>query len=97
MSQAELAALGKLASDDAGDEVKSMARMTIDEALDRVSVDDPDLIGPETWQGPKDWFGVSTDDGIVAYFGTEAEAYRYRLNLINRMLNPGIAEKRRKR
>jgi len=54
--------------------------------LDRVSVH-----GPEMWEndtGPPGWHAVSHDDlSIVAYFLFEADAYRYRLDLINRLLN----------
>ena len=39
-------------------------------------------------QGPKDWFAVCNDDGIKAYFGDEADAFRWRLDMINRELNP---------
>lgn len=35
----------------------------------------------------KGWFGVVDNDGIQAYFSTELEAFRYRLNLINLKLN----------
>lgn len=34
-----------------------------------------------------DWWAVSNDDGIVAYFGREADAYRFRLAEVNRELN----------
>lgn len=55
--------------------------------LDKVSVH-----GPGQWEneeGPKEWFAVSVDDdGIIAYFMNEADAFRFRLDAINRTLNP---------
>lgn len=49
------------------------------------------VMPPGTWEnddGPKDWYAVANDDGIVAYFGDETTALRFRLNEINRVLNP---------
>lgn len=34
-----------------------------------------------------DWYAVSNNKGIIAYFGNEADAFRFRLNEINRILN----------
>ena len=46
----------------------------------------------EHWEnddGPDGWYAVcNDDDGIIAYFLTEASALRFRLNEINRILNP---------
>lgn len=33
------------------------------------------------------WYAVSNTHGIIAYFGTESDALRFRLNEINRELN----------
>ncbi len=59
----------------------------IDELLAYVTVDSPGM-----WEndfGPADWFAVSTGDlGIIAYFAIEADACRFRLDYINRILNP---------
>ena len=33
------------------------------------------------------WFGVVNEEGIFAYFGDENEAFKYRLDYINRILN----------
>lgn len=33
------------------------------------------------------WFAVANEEGIIAYFGTQDEAFSYRLNYINRVLN----------
>ena len=60
--------------------------MDLDELLDEVSVAAPDMW--ENNEGPKGWYAVITDDGIVAYFATENDALRFRLDLINRHLNP---------
>ena len=60
--------------------------MTLDELLDTVHVDPPDFI-PD--QAPKGWWAVATEDkGVIAYFPTQHEALRYRLDYINRQLNP---------
>ena len=40
---------------------------------------------PGDWQndtGPEGWYAVSNDNGIVAYFGRESDAYRFRWNEI---------------
>lgn len=59
--------------------------MSLDELLDVWSV-----LEPGTWEndeGPRGWYAVANDDGIVAYFGNEADAFRFRLAEINRVLN----------
>lgn len=58
----------------------------IDDLLQSWSVLDPAMW--ENDEGPKGWWAVCNDDGIVAYFATEADAYRWRLDMINRELNP---------
>ncbi len=60
--------------------------MDIYELLDEVSVATPDMW--ENDEGPKGWYAVITDDGVVAYFAKETDAFRFRLDLINRHLNP---------
>ncbi len=60
--------------------------MDIYELLDEVSVASPDMW--ENDEGPTGWYAVITDDGVVAYFAKEADAFRFRLDLINRHLNP---------
>lgn len=43
----------------------------------------------EEHEGPQGWYAVSNAmDSIVAYFNTERDAFRYRLWMINRELNP---------
>ncbi len=59
---------------------------TLDELLQVVSV-----MAPGSWEndaGPKDWYAVCNDDGIIAYFQDERAAYRFRLDYINGLLNP---------
>jgi hypothetical protein len=62
-------------------------KKNLDELLEDVAVDFPGVWQNDT--GPKDWYAVSTaDDGIIAYFYSEADAFRFRLDYINRKLNP---------
>ena len=35
----------------------------------------------------KGWYAVTSDLGILAYFSAEKDAYRFRLEYINRILN----------
>lgn len=58
----------------------------LDDLLEDVSVLAPGMWDNET--GPKGWYAVTNDDGIIAYFGREADAFRFRLDYINRKLNP---------
>jgi hypothetical protein len=68
-----------------------MAKQSLDQLLEHISVH-----GPGMWendQGPPGWHAVSHGDlSIVAYFAFEQDAYRYRLDLINRLLNELPAE-----
>lgn len=60
--------------------------LSLDELLDEISV-----LSPGQWDnedGPKDWYAVCTEKGIVAYFGKEIHALNFRLQLINQKLNP---------
>lgn len=60
--------------------------MTLDDLLEEISVHAPGM-----WEndlGPPNWFAVSNSDGIIAYFGNEVDACRFRLDYINRKLNP---------
>jgi hypothetical protein len=64
------------------------AHMSLDDWLEAVSVHSPGMW--ENDQGPKNWYAVSVDDdgGIVAYFRDEIDACRFRLDYINRKMNP---------
>jgi hypothetical protein len=57
---------------------------SLDELLDEISVLDE---WENQTKGLEGWFAVATDLGIIAYFGNEAEAYRFRLDYINRIIN----------
>lgn len=58
----------------------------MNELLERWHVHAPGMW--ENEEGPKGWYAVSNDDGIIAYFGDEADAFRWRMDMINRELNP---------
>lgn len=62
-----------------------MAR-NLDEWLEAVSVHEP----CDGVNGPWGWHGVSDDDdgGFIAYFRNEVDAFRFRLDYINRKMNP---------
>ena len=67
----------------------SKKKRDLDELLDVWAVHGPGMWENELSSLLKDWFAVSSDDagGIVAYFAEEEDAYRYRLDQINRELN----------
>jgi hypothetical protein len=56
--------------------------ITLDRALDAWAVFDDD-----DHDGPVGWYAVADEDGIVAYFAHELDAFRFRLAEINRMMN----------
>lgn len=67
--------------------------MNLDDLLQDISVHDPSdrqtavEAGNVMW--PDGWWGVSTPSrGLIAYFQAEVDAFRFRLDLINGMLNP---------
>ena len=65
---------------------------TLDEACEYVEVDAPGVWSNDT--GPKGWWAVSTaDDGILAYFAYQSDAWRFRMDLINLLLNPLEAQR----
>lgn len=41
----------------------------------------------ENEEGPKGWYAVCNDNGIIAYFADEKSAFRFRLSEINRVMN----------
>lgn len=62
-----------------------MPKHTLEDLLESWTV-----LWPGMWEnedGPASWYAVANDDGIVAYFGNEADALRFRLAEINRALN----------
>jgi len=60
--------------------------MSLDEALEKWSVFDPGMFDDP--DSVCNWYAVANDDGIIAYSATETDAYRWRLTMINRDLNP---------
>ena len=71
---------------DAGYHNYPKSTKSLDELLDDISV-----LAPGCWEndiGPKNWWAVTNDDGIISYFGNENDALRFRLDYINRLLNP---------
>ena len=69
----------------AGAGVSITRAKTLGEMLDVWSVHEPGMWDND--DGPEGWFAVSNNDGIVAYFGKEEDAFRFRLAEINRELN----------
>lgn len=67
--------------------------MDLNEALDTVQVDECDEMIVACKEAglvqshPPGWWGVSTEEGVIAYFNDERKAFQYRLFLINEMLN----------
>lgn len=69
-------------------------KRTIDELLEDWSVDliwdenNPDLL--EKRKDLQGWHGVTNSDSgsYIAYFEKETDAFRFRLDCINRILNP---------
>ena len=48
------------------------------------------VLEPGAWEndlGPVDFYAVSNDEGIIAYFDQRKDAYRFRFAEINRLLN----------
>ena len=58
---------------------------TLEDLLETWSVHEPGMWANDV--GPAGWYAVSNADGIVAYFGDAAAAFRFRLAEINRELN----------
>ena len=65
------------------------SKPTLDDLLQEVVVHEPG-----SWEndaGPREWWAVSDEAGIRAYFGKEADAFAFRLFLVNLRLNaPGV-------
>jgi hypothetical protein len=63
-------------------------RPTLEELLEDWSVSDcEEVFGGKVPEHLKGWFAVNNRDGVVAYFGNRDDAYYYRLNKINLILN----------
>lgn len=59
--------------------------MDLDQLLDEISVLD-EFAGSES-ELLSGWSAVCNTDGIIAYFAEQADAFRFRLDYINRILN----------
>lgn len=59
----------------------------LDAALESFQVFDPSELDEGFNVGPKGWWAVANDDGIIAYFADESSACRFRLAEVNRVLN----------
>lgn len=57
------------------------------ELLDEWAVMFPGMWENENTPTLGEWYAVSNNDGIIAYFGNESDAFRFRLSEINRILN----------
>lgn len=62
-------------------------RLSVEDLLTAIHVDEPGMW--ENGVGPKEWYAVTHEDyGIFAYFANEVDALHFRLDFINRILNP---------
>jgi len=63
-------------------------KKNIDELLEDISVLEGGLWENElTGSIINNWYAVANDDGIIAYFGRKSDAFMFRLDYINRILN----------
>ncbi len=60
---------------------------TLEDLLEEWAVMFPGMWENENSEKLGDWYAVSNNDGIIAYFGNESDAFRFRLSEINRILN----------
>lgn len=69
--------------------MKDLKGLSLDELLDEVQVQeiDEEVSEINNTNGIIGWFGVANDKGIIAYFGDERDAFRFRLDYINQILN----------
>ncbi len=58
-------------------------------------LEEVDVLHPGMWENEmshnhllSSWYAVANHEGIIAYFGDEVDANRFRLDYINRILNP---------
>ena len=60
----------------------------IEELLEEIQVHPPGMWNNElTGLIIDSWYAVSNNKGIIAYFGEETDAYMFRLDYINKILN----------
>lgn len=62
-----------------------MEKKNIEDLLEDISV--LDEWENETSEILKGWYSVANKKGIIAYFGDETDAYMFRLDYINKILN----------
>lgn len=61
---------------------------TFDELLQEISVVEvAQLENHDDNEFLQGWYAIINTEGIIAYFGEESEALRFRLDYINRLLN----------
>jgi len=66
---------------------KNLKGADIETLLEEISVMDYGLWENNASESLVGWWAVATDLGIIAYFGSEQDALRFRLDYINRILN----------
>lgn len=66
---------------------KNLKGTDIETLLEEISVMEPGLWENQSSETLADWWAVSSDLGIIAYFGSEQDAFIFRLDYINRILN----------
>jgi len=59
----------------------------IDSLLEEIQVLEPHTWGNLVSKSLSEWWAVTTDLGIIAYFGCELDAHRFRIDYINRIMN----------
>lgn len=59
----------------------------LDSLLENIGVLEPGMWDNAAAGVIGDWYAVVNDEGIIAYFGKQSDAYRFRLAEINRVLN----------
>ena len=65
---------------------KDLNGYSLDDLLDKIQVIDFSVCD-NTPSELQNWFGVASDAGIIAYFSEENDAFHFRLDYINRILN----------
>lgn len=68
---------------------RDLAGKNLDELLEEITVQliDGTEVEDPIHKALDGWYGVSNQEGLIAFFGTESEAFGYRLDFINRILN----------
>lgn len=92
--EADLAALRAFCATRLGERtLLGKTASTLDDALDQIQVEAPGAYEePGPWDTPKGaihrtWWSVTDGERTIAFFTSERHAFRFRLDLINRMMN----------